>query len=152
LGKVVKGYLAMQKALAADETDQAVQKAKRALDGVAAVDMTLQSGQDHMDWMKHEAELKKILSRVVEAKEIEAIRKDFAVLSELITTAVKRFNASAATLYRFKCPMAFNNRGATWLQAHEETANPYFGKLMLRCGDLIEVIPGQEQPGGHEHG
>jgi Cu(I)/Ag(I) efflux system membrane fusion protein len=152
LGKVVEGYLAVQTALAADQADQAVQEAKRALDAVEAVDMTLLSGQDHMDWMKHEGELKKILSHVVEAKKIEPIRKGFAVLSELMAATIKRFKASSQTLYQFKCSMAFDNRGATWLQAHEETANPYFGKMMLRCGDLLEVIPGQEQPGGHEHG
>jgi Cu(I)/Ag(I) efflux system membrane fusion protein len=152
LGKVVEGYLAVQKALAADKADQAVQEAKRALDAVAAVDMTLVSGQDHMDWMKHEAELKRVLSRMVEAKEIEAIRQDFAELSELIISTVKQFKVSSVTLYQFKCSMAFDNQGATWLQANEETANPYFGKMMLRCGDVIEVIPGPEKPGGHEHG
>ena len=152
LGRVVKGYLGMQTSLAADKADQAVKGAKRALDAVAAVDMTLLSGQDHMDWMKHEGELKKILSHVVKAKKIEAIRKDFAVLSELIAATIKRFKPSSQTLYHFKCPMAFNNRGAMWIQVYEEAANPYFGKMMLRCGDLIEVIPGQDQPGGHDHG
>jgi Cu(I)/Ag(I) efflux system membrane fusion protein len=151
LGRVLEGYLAMHKALAADQADLAVQEAKRALDGVAAVDMTLVSGQNHVDWMKHEAELKRILSHMVEAKEIEAIRKDFALLSEQIMATLKRFKTSSAALYQFKCPMAFDNRGATWLQVGEEAANPYFGKMMLRCGDVIEVIPGQEQPGGHEH-
>jgi Cu(I)/Ag(I) efflux system membrane fusion protein len=152
LGKVVEGYLAVQKALAADGADQAVQEAKKALDAVGAVDMTLVSGQDHMDWMKHEAALKEVLSSMVEVEEIETIRKEFAGLSELIMSVVKQFKASSATLYQFKCPMAFDNQGATWLQADEETANPYFGKMMLRCGDVIEVIPGQEKSGGHDHG
>jgi Cu(I)/Ag(I) efflux system membrane fusion protein len=152
LGKVVAGYLAVQKALAADQADQAVQEAKKALDAVGAVDMTLVSGQDHMDWMKHEAALKRVLSRMVEAKEIEAIRKEFAEMSEQMMATVKQFKASSVTLYQFKCPMAFDNQGATWLQANEETANPYFGKMMLRCGDVIEVIPGQEKSGGHDHG
>jgi Cu(I)/Ag(I) efflux system membrane fusion protein len=152
LGKVVEGYLALQKALAADKADLGVQEAQRTFDALGAVDMTLVSGQDHMDWMKHEAELKKILSNVVGAKEIEAVRQDFAELSELIMTIVKQFGASPATLYQFNCPMAFDNQGATWLQAAKETANPYFGKTMLRCGEVIEVIPGSEKPGGHEHG
>ncbi len=152
LGEIIEGYLDMQTSLAADKADQAVKEAKKALDAVAAVDMTLLSGQDHMDWMKHEGELKKILSHVVKAKKIEPIRKDFAVLSELIAATIKRFKPFSQTLYQFKCTMAFDNRGATWLQAQEETANPYFGKMMLRCGDLIEVIPGKEQPGRHDHG
>jgi Cu(I)/Ag(I) efflux system membrane fusion protein len=152
LGKVLEGYLTIHQALAADQADEAMQEAERAFNALAAVDMTLVSGQDHVDWMKHEAELKRILSHMVKAKEIEAIRKDFAVLSEQIMATQKRFKTSAATLYWFKCPMAFDNRGATWFQASEKAANPYFGKMMLRCGDVIEVIPGQEQPGGHEHG
>ncbi len=151
LGKVVKGYLAMHKALAADQADRTIQEAKSTLDAVAAVDMALVSGQKHTDWMKHEAELKRILSGTGETKEIEDIRKDFAVLSELIISTLNQFKASSPTLYRFKCSMAFNNRGATWLQADEEPANPYFGKMMLRCGDVVEVIPGQEKSGGHAH-
>ena len=152
LAKVVEGYLAVQKALAADQVKQAVQEAKRALDAVAAVDMTLASGQAHMDWMKQAEQLRTILSQVVEAKDIEAVRKDFALLSELMATTAKRFKGSSQTLYQFKCPMAFDNRGATWLQADEEIANPYFGKMMPGCGDLIEAIPGEKQPGGHDHG
>jgi Cu(I)/Ag(I) efflux system membrane fusion protein len=142
----------VQKALAADQAKQAVQEAKRALDAVAAVDMTLASGQAHMDWMKQAEQLRTILSQVVEAKDIEAVRKDFALLSELMATTAKRFKGSSQTLYQFKCPMAFDNRGATWLQADEEIANPYFGKMMPGCGDLIEAIPGEKQPGGHDHG
>jgi Cu(I)/Ag(I) efflux system membrane fusion protein len=152
LGQVVEGYLAVQKALAADRADLAVQGANRALEALGAVDMTLVSGQDHMDWMKHEAALKRVLSRMVEVEEIETIRKEFAELSELMMSMAKKFKASSATLYQFNCPMAFDNQGATWLQADEETTNPYFGKMMLRCGDVMEVIPGSEKPGGHEHG
>jgi Cu(I)/Ag(I) efflux system membrane fusion protein len=152
LGTMMEGYLAVQKALAADQADLAVQEAKKALDALGAVDMTLVSGQDHMDWMKQEGELKRVLSRMVEAKEIETIRKEFAEMSEQMMATAKQFKASSVTLYQFKCPMAFNNQGATWLQADKETANPYFGKMMLRCGDVMEVIPGSEKPGGHNHG
>jgi Cu(I)/Ag(I) efflux system membrane fusion protein len=31
--------------------------------------------------------------------------------------------------------MAFDNKGAYWLQDSEEIANPYFGAAMLRCGE-----------------
>lgn len=42
----------MQRALAADQADEAMREAKRALDAVSAADMTLLSGQNHMGWMK----------------------------------------------------------------------------------------------------
>jgi len=43
-------------------------------------------------------------------------------------------------LYRLHCPMAFDNRGADWLQADERVNNPYFGRRMLRCGELTGRI------------
>ena len=36
--------------------------------------------------------------------------------------------------------MAFNNKGADWLQNKTGTENPYFGKMMFSCGDQVEVI------------
>ena len=44
------------------------------------------------------------------------------------------------------CPMAFNNRGAYWLQKTKAITNPYFGHKMLKCGKVTDEI----QP-GHEH-
>lgn len=35
------------------------------------------------------------------------------------------------------CPMAFEDRGALWVQAAGKIANPYFGASMLRCGDKL---------------
>jgi Cu(I)/Ag(I) efflux system membrane fusion protein len=32
--------------------------------------------------------------------------------------------------------MAFDGRGASWLQADEEIQNPYYGAAMLRCGSV----------------
>jgi Cu(I)/Ag(I) efflux system membrane fusion protein len=39
--------------------------------------------------------------------------------------------------------MAFDNKGADWLQTDEDTRNPYFGASMLKCGKVIEVIGGK---------
>jgi len=50
--------------------------------------------------------------------------------------------------------MAFNNRGANWLQGTPEIQNPYFGAAMFRCGSLTETIvstPADTQAGEHQH-
>jgi YHS domain-containing protein len=36
--------------------------------------------------------------------------------------------------------MAFDNRGASWLQRGDAINNPYFGQAMLRCGEIKETI------------
>jgi Cu(I)/Ag(I) efflux system membrane fusion protein len=35
--------------------------------------------------------------------------------------------------------MAFDNKGAVWFQEASELANPYFGAMMLRCGETKKV-------------
>ena len=35
------------------------------------------------------------------------------------------------------CPMAFNNKGAYWVQKTGEIINPYHGMMMLHCGDKV---------------
>jgi hypothetical protein len=35
------------------------------------------------------------------------------------------------------CPMAFEDKGALWVQAEGKIANPYFGASMLRCGNKL---------------
>ncbi|MEA3224871.1 MAG: hypothetical protein U9Q07_02900, partial [Planctomycetota bacterium] len=44
------------------------------------------------------------------------------------------------TLYKTYCPMAFDDKGADWLQLDEDILNPYFGASMLLCGEVKEVI------------
>jgi hypothetical protein len=36
--------------------------------------------------------------------------------------------------------MAFENRGANWLQAERMVSNPYFGRSMPGCGELVATI------------
>ena len=43
-------------------------------------------------------------------------------------------------LYIQYCPMANNDQGATWISSKEEIVNPYFGDLMLHCGNIEEII------------
>ena len=148
LGKVVEGYLAMQQALAEDDPKQAVAASRKMLEALAAVDMKLLQGDEHTAWMKTSEELKRILARGRQAGGIEPARKEFALLSEEMMAAAKQFGVPGVSLYQFKCPMAFNSRGATWLQADDETRNPYFGAAMLRCGEVMEVLPGAKEKGG----
>lgn len=39
--------------------------------------------------------------------------------------------------YEAYCPMARDGEGASWLQREAELRNPYFGTMMLRCGDIV---------------
>jgi hypothetical protein len=59
--------------------------------------------------------------------------KDMAVL-------IKQDGLSSGELYVAFCPMAFNNKGATWISTSKEIRNPYFGEKMLGCGEVQGTI------------
>jgi len=144
--KVVEGYLRVGKVLASDQPDQAKVAAKETLDALHAVDMKLLEGDAHMLWMKDAAGLEKSLDAIGRAQDVEKIRQAFALLSEQLAGAVKRFGwTGGGSLYRIHCPMAFNNRGADWLQDTDQVHNPYFGAAMPTCGSVVEVIATEQQ-------
>lgn len=63
-------------------------------------------------------------------KDIESLRNSFKTLSEVfILNGNKK---EMASLKKAHCPMA----EASWLQKDGKIANPYYGKVMLECGEF----------------
>ncbi len=141
LWSVVEKYLALQGSLAGDDKDGAAHTAGEALNALTAVDMGLLSGEAHKTWMSNSDEIKTSLNGIKLAQTIEPMRKEFGKLSNAIISVLQRFGTyENRTLYRLNCPMAFNNKGADWLQTDKDTRNPYFGASMLKCGQVVGVF------------
>ncbi|MFA6292913.1 MAG: efflux RND transporter periplasmic adaptor subunit [Victivallales bacterium] len=85
-------------------------------------------------------------SRLSSSKDLQTARENFSQISALL---YKELNASAENLkkpaYRFFCPMAFNDKGAYWLQDNKQIQNPYFGSVMPKCGELKETISAENR-------
>ena len=148
---VVDHYLSLQAALAQDKDEQAGSVAAQLQKALASVDMKLLVGDGHMLWMKHLKSLQPVIDQLLKANDIKTRREAFALLSEALAQTVPAFGVDAKPLFQLRCPMAFNNRGATWIQSDKDVRNPYFGQQMLKCGDVVKVIStGKEQhSGGH---
>ena len=144
LAAVLEAYLAVGQALSEDDSPAAGKAADAVRKALDVVDMTLIADRPHKEWMKIHNELDKALQQFAEAKDIAEQRKTFALLSDSLTAAVLRFGHGLdKSIYRIHCPMAFNNRGADWLQDSDQIRNPYFGGEMLACGEVkAEIAPG----------
>ena len=153
IGTVVDHYLSLQIALSRDNDEQAGAATAQLQKAIGSVDMKLLDGEAHMLWMKHLKSLQPTVDQLLKANDIEARREAFALLSEALAQAVAAFGIDAKPLFQLRCPMAFNNRGATWLQSDKNVQNPYFGQQMLKCGDVVKAIStGKEQrSGGRRH-
>jgi Cu(I)/Ag(I) efflux system membrane fusion protein len=123
--KLLSPYLAMQSALASDALDTAKAKAK-----------------DMMKVTGHSGALPELLHNMLAAATLEAFRKPyFETLSNTMIAAVKANpDAFAGGLYLMHCPMVYEDRGADWLQSDQKLMNPYYGSMMLHCGELKEAI------------
>ncbi len=155
LDGVLDHVLATADALASDDLESARAAAAKAKQSLAGVDMSVLTSEAHARWMQSLNALNQSADKLVTAKDIEAFRLDFATLSTEITRVLKTFGpVSSEPVYDLRCPMAFDNRGANWLQKDPAVRNPYFGKSMLACGEILETIPaalGAPAEGGHAH-
>lgn len=141
LWQIYEGYTNIQKALAADNISDTKESAEQALKSLSAVDMNLISGHANIFCMEQSGKIKTSLEQIKESDKIDTVREVFDKLSNEIIALVETFGLSENhVLYKFHCPMAFNNKGADWLQDNNDLNNPYFGAAMPKCGELTEVI------------
>ena len=139
----LKAYLPIKNALVktdAKETQKAVNPAKASL---AKVDMKLLEGNAHDIWIDILKPMQNSLDKIAKNSDVEEQRKHFETLSDNLIEAVEYFGVTEQTIYRQYCPMAFRDKGAYWLSGEREIRNPYFGDMMLTCGEVKETY----QPG-----
>ncbi len=141
LDTLMQGYLSLQKTLADDSPGRAKKAVSDVQKAVMSVDMSLFIGDTHGKWMKALPIIKDSLAKMADADDLQVQREGFFPLSQQMIGLSKTFGAlGAGTVYIMHCPMAFDNRGASWLQDNEDLVNPYFGDMMLKCGTVEEVI------------
>jgi Cu(I)/Ag(I) efflux system membrane fusion protein len=133
-------YFDIQYSLSSDDLPGAKKSAQALQKKLFTIDMNLLKGEVHRDWMKLEGKIRADSQKLAQAGDIEIARGHFEHLTAAITSAVGAFGSGNAPIYRFHCPMAFNNRGAYWLQKGSEPRNPYFGDSMLVCHDSMELL------------
>jgi len=144
LRAVLKPYLEVHEALAHDDFSKAsaaLTKLRQALD---KIDMMLVKGDAHTLWMKHLESLKAGLKKMTDAKDIGALRSAFSPFSNDLIDTYSMFGVGEdGPVYQLFCPMAFDNKGASWLQLDKEVRNPYFGSMMYKCGSVRATIGGK---------
>lgn len=137
LNKVVEQYLLLKDAFVATDARQAEIAAHNTLDAMDKVDMSLLSSEAHSQWMKFQKPISDNLSGIIQMEGIEMKRSHFSIVSNNLTKAIEIFgNPGKKTLYYQYCPMAFDDKGAYWLSDEKQIRNPYFGDVMLKCGEV----------------
>lgn len=135
LTPVYEAAVALQEALADDDEARAraaFDALGATLDGPAATGL---AAAERVVWNEEHERLEAAVRRAQRAGDIAAVRVAFEGVSEAVLELGFAFGSDVA-LVEVHCPMAFDDRGASWLQRGDVVANPYFGASMLRCGEL----------------
>lgn len=98
-------------------------------------------------WIKFAATVADATDKIEQAPDIDSARAEFERLS-LASEEALRVLGSTMAMYVMHCPMAFDGRGAKWLQSSQDLRNPYFGASMLSCGSTLEVLKPRETTSG----
>jgi len=153
LDGVFDAYFLIQYALSHDRFGDAQAGAVRLLKALESIDMGLVPKSNQGTWMSEYGLLIQSATRISTAKDIEAARAAYEPLSNGLIIVGKKYGTSGKQpIRRYHCPMAFNNRGADWLDNKPGLENPYFGAAMFSCGVLKEVIepgPASKSDGGN---
>ncbi len=130
-------YYALQSALAGDD----LARAKSAL-------------KELMGVTGHTGPIGELIHTMLASKTLDALRRPhFEALSNAFIEVVSSNKAAfEGDVFKMRCPMVYPDRGANWIQAKDETLNPYFGASMLTCGSVQENLTKKDMEGeDHEH-
>jgi len=127
---LVPFYLELKDALVASDVEKAGKAAGKA---VAFIDGHPDAGRL--------TTLQEGFRTLAGAKDLPAQREAFRQVSDLLIGSGQSMEHHSRTLFVQFCPMANNNRGASWISQQEEVRNPYFGDAMLSCGETRATWP-----------
>jgi Cu(I)/Ag(I) efflux system membrane fusion protein len=90
-------------------------------------------------WLDIKRELKELVELSLKKSSFKDKRLLFKSISETIYKTIKIFGYGGNVYHQY-CPMAFDDTGAYWLSDSDKILNPYFGDMMLRCGEVREEL------------
>ncbi|TWT41041.1 Cation efflux system protein CusB precursor [Phycisphaerae bacterium RAS1] len=140
--KLVDAYLEWAHQLAEDDEKAArkqLDALRQALDAAAPESLRDEAAATFRDSL---ARIRKTLPPDA-APAMKGMREALPKVTAEVELFLRAFgHARPAPIYRIHCPMAFDDRGADWLQIDEAVRNPYFGAAMYRCGAATaEIAP-----------
>lgn len=136
---VFDNYFALKDELVKTDANSASAKAATLLLTINRVEMQTLKTEEHNVWMRIVKNIKEDAEHISDTKDIKHQREHFVTLSKNIYDLIKVSKQETPIYYQF-CPMANNGKGANWLSKENTVKNPYYGSMMLNCGEVMETI------------
>jgi hypothetical protein len=139
LKKIVDHYLEIKNALVSDNAGEAADGGKAMEKVISNLDKSLFTVQQKKLYDDLAEDLQENAEHIGKNEDnIKHQREHFARMSDDVYDLVMAFGVWG--LYKDHCPMFNEGKGAIWLSENKEIKYPYFGKKMITCGSVEEVI------------
>jgi len=139
-------YFKLQTALSLDQTTESAKAAASLAKAIGEMPALALSSDADFYWRQLKEYLGAYATSISTANDLAMARELFEPVSKATLLLVEGFGSSAKKpIIKFHCPMAFDWRGAGWLQDHQGVENPYFGSEMFSCGSELNTLYQGEQ-------
>jgi len=135
-----EAYLEMNEAFIESDAAKVSKTAKTAVTALENIEMGLLEGDAHMAWMDQLEILSPALKNIAKNNDLEKQRLEYATFNLTFYKSLKMFGLDNDTTYYQYCSMANGDEGAYWFSETKEIRNPYFGDMMLSCGETRDTL------------
>ncbi len=136
INTVLKSYLDIKNALAADNSKAANEAAKNFTIALKAVPAGQMDGNQKKIWEQYAEKLRYDGEHINESTAIAHQREHFGSLSVNLFAVLKAFKNNELVVYQQYCPMAKKS----WISESSTIKNPYLGKQMPGCGETKATL------------
>ncbi|MEO7312720.1 MAG: DUF3347 domain-containing protein [Chitinophagaceae bacterium] len=134
--QLLASYFDIKDALVKTDGAAAAQKAGEFLKVINNIDRSALSEADHKTFMAVNEKLVSDAGHIAESRSISQQRDYFKTFSDMFSALAKAVKLSDKPVYQQYCPM----KKAYWLSRETAIKNPYYGKAMLTCGKVSEIM------------
>ncbi len=140
LNLLFNAYIPFKDRLVESDAGGSFKESQNLVKQIESVDMGLFSGDTHEYWMDKSQLVKTSLKEIKQNASIDDIRKSFVPISENLIKIFKAFGTGNNKAFVQFCPMANQDIGAFWLSTDKQIKNPFYGSMMLSCGETRDTI------------
>ncbi len=140
LSIIFNSYILLKDKLVSTDASEAFTEAQNLQQTISSTDMNLFQAATHDYWMIKSNLVLTSLKEINKNSNIDEIRKSFILISENLIKLFKAFGTGNNKAFVQFCPMANQNIGAFWLSTEKQIKNPYYGNLMLTCGETRDTL------------
>jgi Cu(I)/Ag(I) efflux system membrane fusion protein len=130
-------YFKIQSQLSSDQNEHISHHAKSMFDELEYADYSTLKKNELEAWKNIENQIKDNLNKLSNSTTLKSERETFKETSKIIINLINLLGHNKKGVYQMYCSMVDSN----WLQLDKKVANPYYGKSMLRCGELKKTLP-----------